>query len=48
MRVESWCSTEELGVLLAKTKNADQRQRLRVIRGALEGLILRKADSTES
>jgi transposase len=38
MRVESWCSNEELGVLLTKTKNADQRQRLRVIRGALEGL----------
>jgi transposase len=38
MRVELWCSTEELDGLIAKSKQAVQRQRLRVIRWALDGL----------
>lgn len=38
MRVELRCSTEELDVLIAKAKHAGQRQRLRVIRWALDGL----------
>lgn len=38
MRVEARCSQDELDGLIAKTKNASQRQRLRVIRWALAGL----------
>jgi transposase len=38
MRVELRCTKGELDGLIAKTKNASRRQRLRVIRWALEGL----------
>src|SRR6266446_455124 len=38
MRVELRCTKGELEGLIAKTKNASRRQRLRVIRWALEGL----------
>lgn len=38
MRVELRCTQDELDGLIAKTKNASQRQRLRVIRWALAGL----------
>jgi transposase len=38
MRVELRCTKGELDVLIAKTKNASRRQRLRVIRWALAGL----------
>ena len=38
MRVELRCTKDELDGLIAKAKNASRRQRLRVIRWALEGL----------
>jgi transposase len=38
MRVEPWFTTDELDELIAKTKDALQRQRLRVIRWSLNGL----------
>jgi transposase len=38
MRVELQCTKSELDSLIAKTKDASRRQRLRVIRWALEGL----------
>jgi transposase len=38
MRVELGCTKGELDCLIAKTKNASRRQRLRVIRWALAGL----------
>jgi putative transposase len=38
MRVELRCTKSELDVLIAKAKDASRRQRLRVIRWALEGL----------
>ncbi len=38
MRIEPWCTTEELSSLIGKTKDATRRQRLRVIRWALDGL----------
>lgn len=38
MRVELRCTKGELDSLIAKAKNASRRQRLRVIRWALEGL----------
>jgi transposase len=38
MRIELWHSVEELDTLIAKSKDANQRQRLRVVRWALEGL----------
>jgi transposase len=38
MRVELRCTKRELDVLIAKAKDASRRQRLRVIRWALEGL----------
>lgn len=38
MRVELWCSREELDRRIGKAKQAAERQRLRVIRWALDGL----------
>ena len=38
MRVETRCTQDELDGLIAKTKSASQRQRLRVIRWAFAGL----------
>ena len=38
MRVELRCTRDELDGLIVKTKDASRRQRLRVIRWALEGL----------
>lgn len=38
MRVELWCSQAELDGLISHAKTAVRRQRLRVIRWALEGL----------
>ncbi len=38
MRVELRCTKRELDGLIAKTKDASQRQRLRIIHWALEGL----------
>ena len=38
MRIEPWCTSEELSGLIAAAKDATRRQRLRVIRWALEGL----------
>lgn len=38
MRIELWCSTDELDPLIARTKDPAHRQRLRVIRWALAGL----------
>jgi transposase len=38
MRVELQCTKSELDSLIAKTKDASRRQRLRVIRWALDGL----------
>lgn len=38
MHVELRCSKDELDALIGKTKSAPQRQRLRVIRWAMEGL----------
>ena len=38
MRVERWCTSEELSGLIAAAKDPTRRQRLRVVRWALEGL----------
>jgi transposase len=38
MRIEPWCTSAELSGLIAAAKDATRRQRLRVIRWALEGL----------
>lgn len=38
MRVELWCTKDELDGFIAKTKDASRRQRLRVVRWALAGL----------